>query len=82
MRSRAVSRLRLPAQPRKIVIDRSGARIAVLAGRSAVIWKLPTFQGTLEDLRVRARCSLDLEVVDAHLRARSLDLAACSRAAW
>ncbi|HEY6033044.1 MAG TPA: hypothetical protein VIV58_02260, partial [Kofleriaceae bacterium] len=72
----------VPAQPRKIAIDPSGRRIAVLAGRTAVIWSVPAFQGTLEALRERARCSLDLEVVDAHLRARSIDLTACSRAAW
>jgi hypothetical protein len=72
----------VPSQPHKIVIDRSGGRIAVLAGRGVTVWTIPAFQGTLDDLRERARCSLDLEVVDAHLQARAIDLAACNRAAW
>jgi WD40 repeat protein len=72
----------LPAVPRKIAVDRSGVRIAVLAGRGTTIWTMPTFQGTLEELRDRARCSLDLEVVDAHLQAHSIDTAACNRTAW
>jgi len=69
----------LPAPPRKIEVDRSGARIAILAGRGATVWTVPTFQGTLDALRERARCSLDLEVVDAHLRAHPIDAAACTR---
>jgi len=72
----------VPAQPRKIVIDPRSARVAVLAGRGAMLWTVPAFPGTLDDLRERARCSLDLEVVDAHLRAHSIDIAACNRVAW
>ena len=71
----------VPAYPRKIAIDRNSARIAVLAGR-AMVWTVPAFPGTLDDLRERARCRLDLEVVDAHLRAHSIDIAACNRDAW
>ena len=74
--------LRVPAHPRKIVIDGASARVAVLAGRGAMVWTVPSFPGTLDDLRERARCSLDLEVVDAHLRAHSIDIAACNRVAW
>jgi WD40 repeat protein len=69
----------VPALPRKIVIDPSSARIAILAGRGGVVWTVPVFPGTLDDLRERARCALDVEVVDAHLRAHSIDLAACNR---
>jgi WD40 repeat protein len=72
----------VPAPPRKLVVDRGGGRIAVLAGRGATVWTAPAYGGTLDDLRERARCSLDLEVVDGHLRAHSIDLAACNRAAW
>src|SRR5262245_50920876 len=36
---------------------------------------------TLSSL-LRPRCRLDLEVVDAHLRAHSIDIAACNRVAW
>ena len=70
------------AQPRKIVVDPTSARVAVLVGRSVLVWTVPTFAGTLDDLRERARCALDLEVVDAHLRAHPIDLAACNRVAW
>jgi WD40 repeat protein len=70
----------VPAQPIKLVID--GARIAILAGGSATVWNVPAFQGSLDDLRARARCSLDLEVVDALLKAHSIDSAACNRTAW
>lgn len=69
----------VPGYPRKIVVDRSSARVAVLAGRGALLWTVPAFAGTLEDLRERARCSLDLEVVDAHLRAHAIDIVACNR---
>jgi WD40 repeat protein len=69
----------VPGHPRKIVIDRASARVAVLAGRGAMVWTVPAFPGTLDDLRERARCSLDLDVVDAHLRAHSIDIAACNR---
>jgi len=69
----------VPTYPRKLVVDRSSARVAVLAGRSALLWTVPAFPGTLEDLRERARCSLDLEVVDAHLRAHAIDIAGCNR---
>jgi eukaryotic-like serine/threonine-protein kinase len=72
----------LPARPRKIVIDRGSARVAVLAGRGAMVWTVPAFPGTLDDLRERGRCSLDLEVVDAHLRGHSIDIAACNRVPW
>ena len=72
----------VPAPPRKIVVDRSGARVAVLAGRGAIGWTVPAFPGMLDDLRKQVRCRLDLEVVDAHLRAHSIDIAACNRVAW
>jgi WD40 repeat protein len=72
----------LPAQPRKIVIDQGSAHVAVLAGRGAVVWTVPSFPGTLDDLRERARCSLDVDVVDAHLRPHSIDIAACHRVVW
>ena len=72
----------VPAQPRKIVIDRNSARVALLAGRGAMVWTVPAFPGTLDDLHERARCRLDVEVVDAHLRANSIDIAACNRVAW
>jgi WD40 repeat protein len=72
----------VPALPRKIVVERSGARVAVLAGRGAIVWTVPAFNGMLDDLRERVRCRLDLEVVDAHLRAHSIDIAACNRVAW
>ncbi len=72
----------MPAPPRRIVVDRNGARVAVLAGRGAMIWTVPAFPGTLDDLRERARCRVGLEVVDAHLRAHPIDIAACNRDAW
>src|SRR5262249_32341720 len=72
----------VPAPPRKIVVERSGARVAVLAGPGALVWTVPAFPGTVDDLRERARCRLDLEVVDAHLRAHSIDIAACNRVPW
>jgi len=70
----------VPGHPQKIVVD--GSRIAVLAGRSSMVWTVPAYRGSLEELRERARCTLDLEVVDAHLQARSIDLTACNRTAW
>jgi WD40 repeat protein/tRNA A-37 threonylcarbamoyl transferase component Bud32 len=72
----------LPAHPRKIVIDRTSARVAVLAGRGALVWTVPAFPGTLDELRERARCGLDVEVVDAHLRPHPIDIGACNRVAW
>jgi WD40 repeat protein len=72
----------VPAYPRKIVIDRTSARVAVLAGRGVMVWTVPAFPGTLDDLRERARCVLELEVVDAHLRPRPIDIGACNRVAW
>jgi WD40 repeat protein len=72
----------VPAPPRKIVIDRNSRRVAVLAGRGAMVWTVPAFPGTLDDLNERARCRLDIEVVDAHLRGHSIDIAACNRVAW
>ncbi|HEX7701724.1 MAG TPA: WD40 repeat domain-containing protein, partial [Kofleriaceae bacterium] len=72
----------VPAQPEKIVIDRNSARVAVLTARGAMVWTVPAFPGTLDDLHERARCRLDLELVDAHLRAHSIDIAACNRVAW
>ena len=71
----------VPAQPRKLLVDRSGARVAILAGRGAIVWKVPAFSGTLEDLRERAKCRVDVEVVDAQLRAHPIDIAACNRVA-
>jgi WD40 repeat protein len=71
-----------PAMPRKIVAERNGARVAVLVPRNAMVWTVPTFPGTLEDLRESARCRLDLEVVDAHLRRHSIDIAACNHVPW
>src|SRR6185312_5332206 len=59
----------VPAYPRKIVIDRTSTRVAVLAGGKAMVWTVPAFPGTLDELRERARCRLDLEVADSHLRA-------------
>ena len=47
-----------------------------------MVWTVPAFPGTLDDLRERARCSLELDVVDAHLQAHSIDIAACNRVAW
>jgi WD40 repeat protein len=72
----------VPTPPRKIVIDRNSARVAVLAGPGAIVWTVPAFPGTLDDLLERARCLLDVEVVDAHLRQYSIDIAACKRVAW
>ena len=72
----------VPPYPRKIVIDPTSARVAVLTGGGAMVWTVPAFPGTLDDLHERARCSLDLEVVDAHLRTHSIDIAACSRVPW
>ena len=72
----------LPTMPRKIVVEKSGARVAILAGRGALVWTMPAFAGTLDELRERVRCRLDLEVVDAHLRSHSIDTAACNRVAW
>ncbi len=72
----------LPARPRKIVVEQGGARIAVIAGRGAIVWMVPAFAGSLEDLRERGRCRLDLEVVDAHLQARAIERTACNGAAW
>jgi WD40 repeat protein len=72
----------MPALPRKIVVERTGARVAILAGRGAIVWTVPAFSGTLDDLRERARCQLDLEVIDAHLRAHSFDIAGCNHVAW
>jgi WD40 repeat protein len=72
----------VPAAARKIVTEPTGSRISFLAGRGAFVWTVPAFPGTLDDLRERARCALDLEVVDAQLRAHSIDIAACNRVAW
>ena len=72
----------VPERPRKIVVEKSGARVAILAGRGALVWTVPSFEETLEDLRERVRCRLDLEVVDAHLRSHSIDTAACNRVPW
>jgi WD40 repeat protein len=72
----------VPAPPQKIVVDRNSAQIAVLTGRGAMVWTVPAFPGTLDDLHERARCQLDLEVVDAHLRQHSIDIDACKRVAW
>jgi len=69
----------VPGGPRKIVVDRNSERVAVLAGRGAMVWTVAAFSGTLDDLRERARCRLDVEVVDAHLRAHPIDIAACNR---
>ena len=72
----------VPGHPRKIVIDPTSARVAVLAGRGVTTWTVPAFLGTLDELRARARCALDVEVVDAHLRAHPIDIGACNRVAW
>jgi WD40 repeat protein len=71
----------MPAPTRKIVVERSGTRVAILAGRGAIVWSVPAFPGTLDDLRERARCRLDVDVIDAHLRAHSIDIAGCNRVA-
>ena len=68
--------------PRKIIVDQESARIAVFAERGAMVWTVPAFSGTLDDIRARARCALDVEVADAHLRARRIDIAACNRVPW
>ena len=68
--------------PRKIVVDQDSARIAVFAQRGAMVWTVPAFSGTLDEIRARARCALDVEVVDAHLRSRRIDIAACNRVPW
>jgi len=72
----------VPAPARRIVVDRSSARVAILAGRGALVWTVPAFAGTLADLRERARCQLDLEVVGAYLRAHPFDVSACNKIAW
>jgi WD40 repeat protein len=71
-----------PPPPLRLVVERNGARVAVLTGGGATVWTVPAFAGTLDDLRESARCRLDLEVSDAHLRAHPIDLAACNRLAW
>jgi WD40 repeat protein len=72
----------VPSAARKIITEPTGSRISFLTGRGAFVWTVPAFPGTLDDLRERARCVLDLEVVDAQLRAHSIDIAACNRVAW
>jgi WD40 repeat protein len=74
--------LAFAAAARKIITEPTGSRISFLTGRGAFVWTVPAFPGTLGDLRERARCVLDLEVVDAQLRAHSIDIAACNRVAW
>jgi hypothetical protein len=71
-----------PPPPLRIVVERNGARVAILTGHGAMVWTVPAFPGTLDELRERARCRLDLEVVDAHLRTHSIDITACNRDAW
>jgi hypothetical protein len=64
------------------MVDQESARIAVFAERGAMVWTVPAFSGTLDDIRARARCALYVEVADAHLRARRIDIAACNRVPW
>jgi WD40 repeat protein len=65
-----------PAPVRRIVVDNK--RVAVLTTRGALIWNVPGFEGTLDDLRALARCRIDIEIHDAHARTRAMDVAACN----
>jgi WD40 repeat protein len=65
-----------PAPVRRIVVDNK--RVAVLTTRGALIWNVPGFEGTLDDLRALARCRIDIEIHDAHARTRAIDVAACN----
>jgi hypothetical protein len=46
-----------------------------------MIWRIPAFTGTLEDLRGLAQCRLDVEIRDAHVTAHAIDVKACNRTA-
>ncbi|MGE0398418.1 MAG: WD40 repeat domain-containing serine/threonine protein kinase [Kofleriaceae bacterium] len=67
--------------PRRIILDRSGSRVAIVTSRGAVAWKVPSFAGTVDELQEMARCRLDVEIVEGHLRPRSIDIPACNRSA-
>ncbi|MCW5804407.1 MAG: protein kinase [Deltaproteobacteria bacterium] len=69
-----------PAAPRGFIVEPGGKRVGVLTTRGAMIWRIPAFPGTLEELRGLARCRLDLEIRDAHVTARAIDVKACNRA--
>jgi WD40 repeat protein len=52
-----------------------------ITARGAMIWRIPAFTGTLEELRGLALCRLDVEIRDAHVTAHAIDVKACNRAA-
>jgi len=54
----------------------------VLTARGAMIWRIPAFTGTLDELRELARCRLDVEIRDGHVTAHAIDVQACNRTAW
>jgi WD40 repeat protein len=68
-----------PAQPRRFVVEPTGKRVGMLTGRGAMIWNVPTFAGTLDELRGLAQCRLDVEIRDAHVTTRAIDVKACNR---
>jgi WD40 repeat protein len=70
-----------PAPPRRFSVEPSGKRVGVLTARGAMIWRIPAFTGTLEELRGLALCRLDVEIRDAHVTAHAIDVKACNRAA-
>ena len=70
-----------PAPPRRFIVEPSGKRVGVLTARGAMIWRIPAFTGTLEELRGLAQCRLDVEIRDAHVTAHAIDVKACNRMA-
>jgi len=70
-----------PAQPQRFTVEPSGKRVGVLTARGAMIWRIPAFTGTLDELRGLANCRLAVEVRDAHIGARAIDVKACNHTA-
>ncbi|HEY5938194.1 MAG TPA: hypothetical protein VIU61_26265, partial [Kofleriaceae bacterium] len=71
-----------PAQPQRFIVEPTGKLVGVITTRGAMIWRIPTFTGTLDELRGLAKCRLAVEVRDAHISARAIDVKACNRTAW
>lgn len=53
-------------------------RLAVHTLGAALIWDISPFTGALSELKARARCEVDIELVDGAIRRRTIDVAACN----
>jgi WD40 repeat protein len=71
-----------PAQPQRFIVEPTGNLVGVLTARGAMLWKVPAFAGTLDELRGVAQCRLDVEIRDAHVNSHAIDVKACNRTAW